>query len=47
MLNKAVNGSRKKKIGDITGSISPSEGFIHDRYGISIKRAENKTRMRG
>jgi len=38
-LDKAVNGRRwRKHTGRIIGSISPSEGFIPNRYGMSLIR---------
>ena len=41
-LDKAVNGRRwRKHTGRIIGSISPSEGFIPNRYGMSIIRRKN------
>lgn len=41
-LDNAVNGRRwRKRTGRVIGSISPSDGFIPNRYGMSLIRQRN------
>ena len=41
-LDNAVNGRRwRKRTGRVIGSISPSDGFIRNRYGMSLIRQRN------